>query len=107
MREGLSERFVGAPVLQDADQCPLLPTLLRNIFTELRTLEVWKGMTVEGTVLRAASKFKRLARRSVADPFAINPQIDGRVLNLAEVDEKDCCGLSLTSLCLEKPAAQM
>jgi hypothetical protein len=40
-------------------------------------------MTVLGsTVISAASKFKRLARRSEADPFAIRPEVDGRITML-------------------------
>ena len=35
-------------------------------------------------MVKAASAFKRLARRSVADPYAINPHVDGRIRNLAE-----------------------
>lgn len=83
-KDGFDKAFLGAPVLRDAEMCPLLPTILRNIFTELRSLEFWKGATTQGTVVKAASKFKRLARRSVADPYAINPQVDGRIRNLAE-----------------------
>mmetsp|Transcript_566 Transcript_566/g.1039 ORF Transcript_566/g.1039 Transcript_566/m.1039 type:complete len:573 (+) Transcript_566:106-1824(+) len=83
-KDGFEKAFVGAPVLRDADECPLLPTILRNIFTELRALDMWKGMTVQGVVVNAASKFKKLARRSAADPYAINPCVDGRITNVAE-----------------------
>ncbi|KAL7528934.1 hypothetical protein ACHAWF_002771 [Thalassiosira exigua] len=48
------------------------------------TLEIWRGLTVRGTVLRAASKLKKLANKSLADPFAISPKVDGRIRNLAE-----------------------
>ncbi|KAL7533326.1 hypothetical protein ACHAXR_005170 [Thalassiosira sp. AJA248-18] len=86
-KDGFDKAFVGAPVLRDADECPLLTTLLRNVFTELRTLKMWQDMTVQGTVVKAASMFKRLARRSAVDPYAINPIVDGRIRNLAEETE--------------------
>ena len=55
--------------------------------TELRTLAFWKDTTTsEGAVLKAATKFKRLIRRSVADPYAINPKVDGRIKNV-EVED--------------------
>jgi hypothetical protein len=74
--------FIGATVLQDAESFPPLPTLVRNLFTEIRVMKLWSAMTVQGTVVSAASKFKRLARRSELDPYAIRPQIDGRVTML-------------------------
>eukprot|EP00581_Thalassiosira_minuscula_P015309 CAMPEP_0183720282 /NCGR_PEP_ID=MMETSP0737-20130205/12943_1 /TAXON_ID=385413 /ORGANISM="Thalassiosira miniscula, Strain CCMP1093" /LENGTH=564 /DNA_ID=CAMNT_0025950127 /DNA_START=41 /DNA_END=1735 /DNA_ORIENTATION=- len=82
-KDGYSS-LADAPKVDGCDELPLLQTLVRNIFTELRTLEYWRGMTVSLTVVRAATKFKRLARRSVADPYAINPQLDGRIVNVAE-----------------------
>ena len=74
------DAFVGAPVLMDDEQCPTLPTLLRNIFTQLRLLKRWKSLTTsEETVLRAATILKRHARRSDADLYAISPRVDGRI----------------------------
>ena len=83
-QDGYDKAFLGEPVLIDAEECPVLPTILRNIFTELWTLKMWAGMTSQSTVIDAASRFKRIARRSVVDPFAINPQVDGRIKNIAE-----------------------
>lgn len=79
--------FKGAPVLRDAEECPMLPTVVRNLFTGLRMLKMWDGMTSKPTVVAAATKFKRLARRSVVDPYAISPVVDGRIKNIRE-DEK-------------------
>ena len=56
-----------------------------NLFTEISILKRWEGMTVKATVVDAASKFKRLIRRSIADPYAISPVVDGRITNVAEV----------------------
>lgn len=79
------DSFVGARVVLDDEECPTLPTLLRNLFTEISVLKKWEGCTVQGTVVSAATKFKRLIRRSVADPYAISPIVDGRITNV-EVD---------------------
>lgn len=83
-KDGYDKAFEGATILQDADSFPPLPTIIRNLFTELRVMKIWSAMTVQGTVVSAASKFKRLARRSEADPYAIRPKVDGRVTMLAQ-----------------------
>ena len=83
-KDGYDEAFDGATVLQDAESFPPLPTIIRNLFTELRVMKMWSAMTVQGTVVSAASKFKRLARRSEADPYAIRPKVDGRVTMLTQ-----------------------
>lgn len=79
--------LAGAPVLRDAEECPMLPTVVRNLFTGLRMLKMWEGMTTKATVVNAATKFKKLARRSVADPYAISPEVDGRIKNI-RLDEE-------------------
>lgn len=71
-------------MLQDEDSFPPLPTLVRNLFTELRVMKIWSGMTVKGAVVSAAAKFKSLARKSVEDPYAICPQVDGRIALLTQ-----------------------
>jgi hypothetical protein len=72
-------------VLHDADSFPPLPTIIANLFTELRVMKRWAAMTVLGsTVISAASKFKSSIRRSEADPFAIRPEVDGRITMLKE-----------------------
>eukprot|EP00804_Cyclotella_cryptica_P006694 CCRYP_008652-RA/>CCRYP_008652-RA protein AED:0.08 eAED:0.08 QI:0/0.75/0.6/1/1/1/5/76/565 len=82
-KDGYDKAFEGATVLQDEDAFPPLPTLVRNLFTELRVMKIWSGMIVHGAVVSAATKFKSLARKSVADPYAICPQVDGRISMLA------------------------
>jgi len=61
-----------------------LPIMLRNLFTEICVLKMWEGMTVKATVISAAGKFKRLIRRSVVNPYAIAPVVDGRITNIQE-----------------------
>jgi hypothetical protein len=41
-------------------------------------------MTVKGTVVSAASKFKGTVRDSIVDPYAISPVVDGRITNVEE-----------------------
>lgn len=41
-------------------------------------------MTVKATVVAAATIFKRSIRRSIADPYAICPEVDGRITNVEE-----------------------
>jgi hypothetical protein len=84
MQDGYDKAFDGATVLHDADSFPPLPTIIRNLFTELRVIRWWSSLTSQGTVLIAATKFKRLAGRSEADPFAISPKVDGRIAVLTE-----------------------
>ena len=56
--------------------------MFHNLFTEISVLKRWEGMTVRGTVVAAATKFKKSIRRSVADPYAISPVVDGRITNV-------------------------
>ncbi|CAB9518094.1 venom 5'-nucleotidase [Seminavis robusta] len=74
--------FVDAPVLIDDEMCPTLPITFRNLFTEISVLKRWEGMTVKATVIAAATIFKRNIRRSIADPYAISPVVDGRITNI-------------------------
>jgi 5'-nucleotidase len=78
------DAFVGAPVVREDEDCPLLPTAVSNVFTEISILRRWAGLTTQGTVIKAASAFKRLVRSSVLDPFAICPVVDGRIRNILE-----------------------
>ena len=78
------ESFANAPVILDEEMCPAIPIMFRNLFTEISILKRWEGMTVKATVLTAASKFKRNIRRSIVDPYAIAPDVDGRILNIQE-----------------------
>jgi len=76
--------------LNSSPQCSFyfyiaLAIMFCNLFTEISILKRWEGMTVKATVVDAASKFKRLIRRSIADPYAISPVVDGRITNVAEV----------------------
>jgi hypothetical protein len=61
-----------------------LPITFRNMFTEICVLKRWEGMTVKGTVVSAATKFKRGVRNSIVDPYAICPVVDGRITNVEE-----------------------
>jgi hypothetical protein len=47
-------------------------------------MKIWSEMTVQGAVVSAAAKFKSLARKSVEDPYAICPQVDGRIALLTQ-----------------------
>lgn len=84
-KDGFDKAFVGAPVLQDEDECPPLATVVRNLFTELRMHKTFKGLlTNEASVIKAANKMNRCARRTSIDPYAINPKVDGRIINVAD-----------------------
>jgi hypothetical protein len=47
-------------------------------------LKRWEGMTVKGTVVEAATKFKKHVRTSIVDPYGIHPVVDGRITNVDE-----------------------
>ena len=66
-------------------QTPALPISFRNLFTEICVLKRWEELTVKSTVIAAASAFKRSIRKSVVDPYAISPEVDGRIHNVDEV----------------------
>ena len=81
------DAFVGAPIVRDDEDCPLLPTTVSNLFTGISVLRRWAGLTTQGSVIKAASAFKRLVRSSVLDPFAICPVVDGRIRNIQEEEK--------------------
>ena len=65
--------------------CPTaLPITFRNLFTEICVLKRWEKLTVKATVIAAASAFKRNIRKSIVDPYAICPEVDGRITNVEE-----------------------
>jgi 5'-nucleotidase len=78
------DAFVGAPVVREDEDCPLLLTAVSNVFTEMSVLQRWVGFTTQGAVVKAASAFKRVVRSSTVDPFAICPVVDGRIRNILE-----------------------
>ena len=44
---------------------------------------------MKSSVVLAASRFKQNIRRSVVDPYAIQPEVDGRITNIAEAKIMD------------------
>jgi hypothetical protein len=59
-------------------------TVVSDVFAELSLLKRWAGFNAQGTVVKAASVFKRLIRSSTVDPFVVCPAVDGRVRNVLE-----------------------
>ena len=109
-QEGYDIAFEGAKVLQDADECPRLPVILRNFFIELRVLRQWQSFgKVErhvSAVELAVARFKglinkdndkqervRLRMEEVIKEdrlYSICPHVEGRIKNLELEDMKDC-----------------
>jgi 5'-nucleotidase len=73
-----------APVVLGEELCPVLPTLLRNCFTEIAVMRRWEGLTTQRTVIKAANIFKTAIASSEVDPYAIAPTVDGRITNILE-----------------------
>lgn len=74
-------------VVREEEYCPLLPTAVANLFTQIGILRRWTDYTTQGTVVAAATKFKQTVRSSIVDPFAIRPVVDGRIRNVIESEE--------------------
>ena len=74
-------------VVREEEYCPLLPTAVANLFTQIGILQRWTDYTTQGSVIAAATKFKQKLRSSIGDPFAINPVVDGRIRNILESEE--------------------
>lgn len=74
----------GLKVVREEEYCPLLPTAVANLFTQIGILRRWTEYTTKGAVIAAATKFKQKVRSSIVDPFAINPVVDGRVTNVED-----------------------
>jgi 5'-nucleotidase len=72
----------GLKVVRDEEYCPLLPTAVANLFTEIGILRRWTDYTIQGSVIAAAAKFKEKLRTPFVDPFAIHPVVDGRIRNI-------------------------
>lgn len=79
--------FDGAPVIHDAEECPMLPTLVHNHFRVCRVLEKWgpkhdhvhaKGLT------KAVHKFKALLSVGSGccdgtSPLHVHAVVEGRI----------------------------
>jgi 5'-nucleotidase len=81
------DAFKGAKVVRDEELCLPLPTLVRNLFTEIAVMRHWAGITdpTQAAVTKAAVTFHRnLGWDAVVDPFAITPVVDGRITNILE-----------------------
>uniref|UniRef100_A0A6V2HWG9 5'-Nucleotidase C-terminal domain-containing protein n=1 Tax=Ditylum brightwellii TaxID=49249 RepID=A0A6V2HWG9_9STRA len=87
--------FKDTPVIQDAENCPVLPTIVRNFFVGVKAMEQWsKVLPKSRGVLKAANKFFRMGSASFdedgnqasLDPYAIRPVVDGRLRNVSSED---------------------
>lgn len=75
-------------VVRDEEYCPLLPTAVANLFTQIGVLRRWTEYTAQGSVIAAATKFKQKVRSSIVDPFAIRPIVDGRIRNIEDCQQE-------------------
>ena len=81
----------------DAEEAPVLPTLMRNAFTAMKTLNRLQGVHSSGPcndspVRRAAKKWMRLkseahaSAKNQVSKYGVVAHVEGRIVNVNEND---------------------